>query len=136
RKLPISTLRGQFVDNRDWLADPAGPAIVVGTVDMIGSRLLFQGYGVSRGMRPYQAGLLGVDPLVVLDEAHLVPPFTHLLRTVERDASLWPKEKGDLALLPRFRLLPLSATQRDAVRSKDEASGRPPFAIEPGDWKD
>lgn len=46
RSLPISTLRGQFVDNRDWLADPAAPAIVVGTVDMIGSRLLFMGYGV------------------------------------------------------------------------------------------
>ena len=38
--LPISTLRGQHVDNREWLEDPASPAIVVGTVDMIGSRLL------------------------------------------------------------------------------------------------
>lgn len=27
--LPISTLRGQHVDNRDWLADPASPAIVL-----------------------------------------------------------------------------------------------------------
>ncbi|MGH6678867.1 MAG: DEAD/DEAH box helicase family protein, partial [Bradyrhizobium sp.] len=53
RSLPISTLRGQFVDNRDWLADPAGPAIIIGTVDMIGSRLLFSGYGVSPKMRPY-----------------------------------------------------------------------------------
>ena len=31
------------VDNREWLDDPAAPAIVVGTVDMIGSRLLFEG---------------------------------------------------------------------------------------------
>src|SRR4051794_17215943 len=37
----ISTLRGQFADNRAWSADPSQPAIVVGTVDMIGSRLLF-----------------------------------------------------------------------------------------------
>jgi len=57
--LPISTLRGQFVDNHDWLADPSRPAIIVGTVDMIGSRLLFEGYGVSRKMRPYHAGLVG-----------------------------------------------------------------------------
>ena len=45
--LPISTLRGGFADNRDWLEDPSKPAIVVGTIDMIGSRLLFEGYGVS-----------------------------------------------------------------------------------------
>ncbi len=56
--LPVSTLRGQHVDNRAWLEDPAAPAIVLGTVDMIGSRLLFSGYGVSRKMRPYHAGLL------------------------------------------------------------------------------
>ena len=48
RPLPISTLRGGFADNRDWLDDPSLPAIVVGTVDMVGSRLLFAGYGVSR----------------------------------------------------------------------------------------
>jgi CRISPR-associated endonuclease/helicase Cas3 len=73
--LPISTLRGQYVDNREWLENPASPAIIVGTVDMIGSRLLFEGYGVSRKMRPYHAGMLGADTLIVLDEAHLVPPF-------------------------------------------------------------
>ena len=80
--LRVSTLRGQYVDNREWLADPAAPAIVVGTVDMIGSRLLFSGYGVSRKMRPYHAGLLGADTLVVLDEAHLVPPFEKLLAAI------------------------------------------------------
>ena len=59
RPLPISTLRGQHVDNKQWLEDPSLPAIIVGTIDMIGSRLLFEGYGVSRKMRPYHAGLLG-----------------------------------------------------------------------------
>jgi CRISPR-associated endonuclease/helicase Cas3 len=44
--LAISTLRGQFADNREWSADPARPAVISGTVDMIGSRLLFSGYGV------------------------------------------------------------------------------------------
>jgi CRISPR-associated endonuclease/helicase Cas3 len=132
RKLPISTLRGAHVDNREWLDDPAAPAIIVGTVDMIGSRLLFEGYGVSRKMRPYQAGLLGVDALIVLDEAHLVPPFAHLLRAIEQDTSLMPNEAADRALLPRFVLLPLSATQRDLGAGEH---GRTPFRLEEEDWE-
>ena len=80
---PISTLRGNLADNREWLADPGHPAVVVGTVDMIGSRLLFSGYGVSRAMRSFHAGLLGMDTLLVLDEAHLAAPFEALLRTLE-----------------------------------------------------
>jgi CRISPR-associated endonuclease/helicase Cas3 len=134
RALPISTLRGQYVDNREWLADPAMPAIVVGTVDMIGSRLLFSGYGVSRGMRPYHAGLLGADALVVLDEAHLVPPFTHLLRTIERYEALRPSYDGDRALLPRFAVLPLSATQRDSGAVQEGM--RAPFRLEEDDVLD
>lgn len=121
--LPISTLRGQFVDNREWRADPASPAIIVGTVDMIGSRLLFEGYGVSRKMRPYHAGLLGADTLVVLDEAHLVPPFEKLLEAIEsgrktayeddRQKALGPRSAADRAIIPPFRLLSLSATGRE-----------------------
>ncbi len=117
RSLPISTLRGQYVDNRrEWLEDPAAPAIIVGTVDMIGSRLLFQGYGVSRKMRSYHAGLLGADALVVLDEAHLVPPFEHLLRAIETDQKLWPRDVVFRQLVP-FKVVALSATGR--TRSDD-----------------
>ncbi len=110
--LPISTLRGQYVDNREWLDDPAATAIIVGTVDMIGSRLMFEGYGVSRKMRPYHAGLLGVDTLVVLDEAHLVPPFEHLLRAVATDPALRGRAERCKQCVPQFRLLALSATGR------------------------
>lgn len=112
--VPISTLRGGFADNRDWLEDPSKPAIIVGTVDMIGSRLLFEGYGVSRKMRPYHAGLLGVDALIMLDEAHLCPPFEFLLRQVaeHRDGKLGPKAP-QLFATPPFHLMSLSATGRD-----------------------
>lgn len=111
--VPISTLRGRFVDNRDWLADPSRPAIIVGTVDMIGSRLLFEGYGVSRKMRPYHAGLLGADTLVLLDEAHLVPPFEALLAEMTENAGRYAPQDEKLAkLIPKFKLLPLSATGR------------------------
>ncbi len=110
RPLPISTLRGQYADNREWLEDPSAPAIIVGTVDMIGSRLLFEGYGVSRKMRPYHAGLLGVDTLLVLDEAHLTPPFEHLLRAIATDSVFRPRDPQCDSYVPRFRLLALSAT--------------------------
>lgn len=115
RALPISTLRGQHVDNREWLEDPSAPAIIVGTIDMVGSRLLFEGYGVSRKMRSYHAGLLGADTLLVLDEAHLVPPFERLLATFARDESnaFGPGEPVLRAYVPRFELLPLSATGRE-----------------------
>ena len=123
--LPISTLRGGFADNRDWLEDPSKPAIVVGTIDMVGSGLLFEGYGVSRGMRPYHAGLLGVDTLVLLDEAHLCPPFEALLRQVEsrRNGELGPVGDSD-SITPPFRLMSLSATGRDMSETLPGAAFR------------
>ena len=110
--LPISTLRGRFVDNRRWLEDPSASAIIVGTIDMIGSRLLFEGYGVSRRMRPYQAGMLGADTLLVLDEAHLCPPFEALLRAIATNESLKPEGGTRCNMVPKFHVLPLSATGR------------------------
>lgn len=75
----ISTLRGQLADNREWSRDPSRPAIIIGTVDLIGSALLFSGYRSSYKRRPLEAGLLGQDSLLVLDEAHLSKPFERLL---------------------------------------------------------
>jgi CRISPR-associated endonuclease/helicase Cas3 len=101
--LAISTLRGEHADNAEWLADPGRAAIIVGTVDMIGSRLLLAGYGVSNKARPFHAGLLGQDALYIHDEAHLTPAFGALLADVaarQRD-SLRP-----------IRVLELTATQR------------------------
>lgn len=123
-ELAISTLRGQHVDSGDWREDPARPAVIVGTVDMIGSRLLFEGYGVSRRMRPMHAGLLGADTLVVLDEAHLAPPFRALIETVSTDPTL----AGTRPLpAPRLRLMALSATQQS------QANAPVPFGLDEDD---
>ena len=74
--IALSSLRGQLADNREWFLDPSRPAIIIGTVDMIGSRLLFSGYGgVGRNYQSLQAGLLGQDTLLIVDEAHLSPFF-------------------------------------------------------------
>lgn len=129
RSLPVSTLRGQMVDNREWLEDPSAPAIVVGTVDLVGSRLLFEGYRASRRMRPYLAGLLGHDVLFVLDEAHLVPPFERLLERVTlEDRGLRGLRATDSDVMPPPRLLSLSATGR--------SRGGQPFELQPEDLDD
>ncbi|MCQ8129556.1 type I-G CRISPR-associated helicase/endonuclease Cas3g [Methylomonas rivi] len=123
----VSTLRGQFVDNRQWLADPTKAAIIVGTIDMIGSRLLFEGYGVSRNMRRYHAGFLGADSLCVLDEAHLCQPFEALLQAVASDKSLLPTVEQMLSI-PPFKRLSLSATGKQG--------GNQAFGLQAEDYGD
>jgi len=83
-RLVVSTLRGQLADTREWSGDPSRPAIIVGTVDLIGSALLFSGYRSSYKRRPLEAGLLGQDTLLVLDEAHLSKPFEKLVTSIEQ----------------------------------------------------
>lgn len=83
--LTISTLRGEFADNAAWRRDPSRPAIIVGTVDMIGSRLLFAGYGCGFRSKPLHAGFLGQDALLVHDEAHLEPAFQSLLVAIAEE---------------------------------------------------
>jgi CRISPR-associated endonuclease/helicase Cas3 len=78
----ISALRGQLADNREWTRDPSRLAIIIGTVDLIGSALLFSGYRSSYKRRPLEAGLLGQDSLLVLDEAHLSRPFEKLVTSI------------------------------------------------------
>lgn len=108
--LSVSTLRGARADAGEWRDDPARPAIIVGTVDMIGSRLLFAGYGSSYKMRPRDAGLLGQDTLFVHDEAHLTPRFGDLLRAIRAHQL----RDGD----PRpLRVLELTATRRSGEQT-------------------
>ncbi len=109
----ISTLRGQFADNADWRSDPARPAIVVGTIDMIGSRLLFSGYGCGFKSRPTHAGLLGQDALLVHDEAHLEPAFQDLVDAIGEEQRRRREHRP-------FYVMALTATSRD---------GRPLFSL-------
>jgi CRISPR-associated endonuclease/helicase Cas3 len=127
--LAISTLRGQFADNREWSADPARPAAVVGTVDMIGSRLLFSGYGVGFKVKPLHAGFLGQDVLLVHDEAHLEPAFQKLLIAIQKEQHDGERT-GELPW-PKLRVMELSATSRGGGHvfelTKDEKN--PPHEI-------
>lgn len=101
----ISTLRGQFADNREWSADPSRPAIISGTVDMIGSRLLFSGYGIGFKSKPLHAGFLAQDALLIHDEAHLEPAFQKLIEAIQTEQ----KRCKDFG---QFHVIELSATSR------------------------
>lgn len=106
--LALSTLRGQFADNRDWCSDPARPAVIVGTVDMIGSGLLFSRYTCGFKARPHHAALLGQDTLLVHDEAHLEPAFQTLLNSIVHEQKRCEDSRA-------LRVLQLSATSRNGA---------------------
>jgi len=109
--LAISTLRGQFADNREWFSDPSKPAVICGTVDMIGSRLLFGGYRIGFKSRPLHAGFLGQDALLIHDEAHLEPAFQKLIESIQQE-QVQEKQTHDLPW-PKLQVMALSATARE-----------------------
>lgn len=59
-------------DNSDWDEYPQRDAILVGTQDMLLSRALNRGYGMSRYRWPVHFGLLNNDCLWVMDETQLM----------------------------------------------------------------
>jgi CRISPR-associated endonuclease/helicase Cas3 len=74
--LPVVKMRGGTSWDASWLSRPDLPGIVTGTVDQVGSRLFFRGYGVSVRRRPIDAALVGTDSLILVDEAHLATALT------------------------------------------------------------
>ncbi len=70
---PIILMGGEEAD-RDGDIWPEKPAILIGTQDMLLSRALNRGYGMSRYRWPMHFGLLNNDCLWVMDETQLMGP--------------------------------------------------------------
>lgn len=116
--LQVSRMRGGVTWSWLWLNRPDRFAVIVGTVDQIGSRLLFRGYGVGEYLRPIDAALVGADSLIVLDEAHLAEPFR---ATATAAATLGARERPPVIVTMSATTPPLVGTSVHRISERDEA---------------
>jgi CRISPR-associated endonuclease/helicase Cas3 len=121
RPLAVARLRGGIFRDDGWARIPSQPAVITSTVDQLGSRLLFRGYGHSLLAAPIFAGLAANDSLILLDEAHCAVPFMQTLGAIQRyrDAS-WAEEP----LPTPFAFVVMSATPPAGIPSEDIFPGK------------
>jgi len=115
--LPLATarLRGGVVPDDGWANIATQPAIITGTVDQVGSRLLFRSYGCSSLIAPIHAALVAHDSLIILDEAHCARPFRQTASAVCEylDPRQWTTDHR--AIAPPLRLMIMTATPPPGV---------------------
>ncbi len=120
--LVVKQLRGGAYRDESWVRSPLQPTVVASTVDQVGSRLLFRGYGISDSSLPIHAGLIGNDALILLDEAHCSKAFAQTLERVGRY-----RAEGGLAL-------PFSFVEMTATPSRTMVAA--PFRLDGKDRED
>lgn len=132
----VETLMGGTVET-EWVLHPEEPAILVGTQDMLLSRALMRGYGMSPFQWPVHFGLLHNDALWVFDEVQLMGPgiptsaqiegLRNRLGTARPARSLWASATLDPAWLDTYDHRVAAATTvslEDVDRSHQRVSER------------
>lgn len=124
-------LRGGIYRDDAWVRSLLQPTIVTSTVDQVGSRLLFRGYGVSDRNLAIHAALTANDALILLDEAHCSNPFSQTMKAIARyrDAGLKDGEQprwAEQSLKTPFKFVEMTATpphdaKPEAVLRLDDA---------------
>lgn len=115
--LDVLELRGGIHRDNRWARSITQPTIVCTTLDQLGSRLLFRGYGVSAGAAPIHAALIAHDSLILLDEAHISEPFRQTLEWVVNylDHAKWAEAPTGAE---PFTVVPMTATPNDAMKAR------------------
>ena len=126
-------LRGGIYRDDAWVRSMLQPTILTSTVDQIGSRLLFRGYGVSDRNLSIHAALTANDSLVILDEAHCSKPFSQTLEAIARyrDANL--KNNSTPRWSEQSVASPFGFTQMTATPDAS-ADDTTVFELEPDDY--
>lgn len=78
--LETTRMRGGVTWSSNWLERPDRLAVVVGTVDQVGSRLFFRCSDTSLRRQSIDTALTGTDSLIVVDEAHGSEEFAASVR--------------------------------------------------------
>lgn len=125
----VHAMLGGYIDAA-WERDPATPAILIGTQDILLSRALNRGYAMSRYKWPVHFGLLNNDTVWVLDETQLMGVG------VETSAQLQGL-RAALGTIGPAHTLWMSATlgdaQLDTVDHPQPSNGWPTHSLEPTD---
>ncbi len=124
--LSVTKMRGGEPWSQAWAERPDQVSIVVSTVDQVGSRMLFRGYGVSDRRQPVEAAFVGNDSVVLVDEAHLSTNFLDTAEAVRAEQS----RSASSAALPGLDIVRLSATAPSGQREATEMPNVVPFDVE------
>ncbi len=108
-------LRGAIFRDQRWTRSLLQPTLVATTIDQIGSRMLFRGYGVTPNARPIHAALVATDALWILDEAHISRPFAETVATLQRFREHHIAQNPDSIQPPPLRWVQMTATPPKGV---------------------
>jgi len=135
-KVSVHVLMGGADDLKSWAENPEEDMILIGTQDMLLSRALMRGYGMSRYQWPIHFSLLHNDCLWVFDEVQLMgaglatsaqlEAFRRSFSLAKKSRSLWVSATLNRAWLGTVDLAPhldsfttLSIGQEDRQQAGD-----------------
>lgn len=97
-RISVSVLMGGESDLKaaPWARNPDQSQVLIGTQDMLLSRALMRGYGMSRFQWPVHFGLLHSDSLWVFDEVQLMGPAL----TTSTQLEAFRRDRAGMPLVP------------------------------------
>lgn len=98
RKVSVHVLQGGACDLKTWAEYPEEDMILIGTQDMLLSRALMRGYGMSRYQWPVHFSLLHNDSMWVFDEVQLMGAGLATSAQLEAFRRNFPLARGSRSL--------------------------------------